>query len=103
MARVLGSVVVGGRARAFVYESETGALKLDEFAPGPTAPSLDVQALTLLAARAGPLQAVRVGEYFCDTCAHWKSATKEQWSVGLCLSCSLDRASDLSDELDDSR
>jgi hypothetical protein len=99
--RVVGSIVTGGRARPFLIDLDSGQLELDRYAPGPGEPSLDAHALTLLAAKAGPIEAVRTGEYFCTTCGHWRAADTQHWSYGLCLSCSLDQASELSEMFDD--
>lgn len=41
---------------------------------------------------------VRVGEYHCRDCGKWIDLEKGQWSAGMCLSCSMDRASDIFDD-----
>lgn len=100
MSLVVGTVTCGGRHRPFLFDPTSGRLELDrslalDGASGP----LETAGLVLLASTVGPFEAVRVGEFWCATCEHWRRANKAEWSVGLCLSCSLDRASELSDEL----
>ena len=40
---------------------------------------------------------VHIGKYFCTVCKNWLDATRQVWSYGTCLSCSLDRATEISD------
>ncbi len=47
-----------------------------------------------------PVDDIVVGRYFCDRCGHWAAADTEEWSLSICLNCALDRATELSEELD---
>lgn len=101
--RIVGSLVAQGKVRPFVLDS--GQLKLDVYEPDPrevsqryfSTRSMEQQ---VREAAGFPIDEVRIGEYFCDRCGNWLRANKEEWSYAMCISCSLDQGTEISEFLD---
>ena len=100
---VVGSFVTSEGPRPFVFFPHEGRLEL-EFASRlrdvRTQPSehegRKIEA-ELRKAVALPIREIRFGEYHCRDCDKWEPARPSRWSAGICLSCSLDRGSELAD------
>lgn len=98
---IVGSVVVRGRARPFAVFA-SGEVRIGEHLPMAPGRVLIEEERERAERRVrdeveGGAEEVRVGEYFCHSCGEWVAATRERWSLGICLSCSLDRGSELRD------
>lgn len=105
--QVVGTLMTQGRLRPFVLHTQTGEFKLDVYIKTemsqtalPAVVKRNLERRVLSHANF-PVQEIRIGEFFCHECKHWIEATRDQWSVGICLSCSMDRASGLSDYYSD--
>ncbi len=97
---VVGSIVTSEGARPFAMQLSTGTVELDVYDPQPAGPSLDDEQQRKIVSRLRegidfPVQEFRLGEYLCGICGEWVQATKDQWSLYICLYCSLDRDSEL--------
>ncbi|MBS1796038.1 MAG: hypothetical protein JSS81_19460 [Acidobacteria bacterium] len=101
MKNVIGSIVENGRVRPFIFNPQTGELRLDENSHERNAPLDSAEADELRGRIRGQLAAapdeIRIGEYYCTVCRKWFEAAGELWSYGICLSCSLDRATEISE------
>ncbi len=103
LERVVGSVIIGDGPRPFVLHVQSGQFDLGSYArPDAAQQSLSVIQLQrfaqLVQERAGVgFAQVRIGDYFCTHCRQWVAATPEQWSLSMCLSCSMDRDSELAE------
>ena len=106
--KLVGSVVLAdGSAKPFALDVATGGVGIGEF----TEPDADQRRIAGDARAAAERQVaraagiavreVRLGQYCCYACGEWIDVAREpeRWSAGMCLSCSLDRASDLHDEV----
>jgi hypothetical protein len=96
----VGSLVTPQGARPFRLDIPADRLQLDEYDPQPAVADLTSSQTTHLEGTvrrlAGmPIDQVRFGVYFCGVCGEWVAATKTAWSLYICLSCSLDRDSEL--------
>ena len=96
---VVGSLVTPDGVRAFRLQVETAQLVLDDMVGGmePSTFSSEERALLedLLRLTAEfEITEVHLGQYFCHTCKRFVAADRTRWSLGLCLSCSMDRDSD---------
>jgi len=85
--------------RTFLMNVDTGEVTFDDHVAGAPQSSLSVGEKDALEAQvrqalAFPVAEVRIGQYRCHTCGRWVAADSNQWSHGLCLSCSMDRDSD---------
>jgi len=47
------------------------------------------------------VETVRLGEYWCSEQGHWVEALGDAWSVGVCMSCSMDMGSELMEHYKD--
>lgn len=103
LERVVGSIIREGGPQPFVLDVKTGKLEVGKHArPDEAQGKLSIihqqRFAQLVHERANVSYAqVRVGQYFCTRCGRWTEATPQQWSISVCMSCSLDRASDLAD------
>jgi hypothetical protein len=106
MSEVLvGSLVTPEGVHPFILHLPGGKIELNVYNPLPGLPPLDDvrrrQAEESLHAGIDfPLLDVRWGEYLCGVCGEWRAATPGEWSLSICLYCSLDRDSDLWDFYD---
>ena len=96
----MGSLVTPQGARPFRLDIPGERLLLDEYDPQPAVFELTASQAAHLEGTvrrlAGiPIDEVRFGVYFCGVCGEWVAATKSAWSLSICLSCSLDRDSEL--------
>ncbi len=103
--KIVGSIVEDQKVRPFIFDDETEKIVLDEFS-WDRAVSLDFFDEMDLRQRIREVLSfaedeIRIGEYFCSSCQKWRKATSQEWSYGICLSCSLDRDSDYSDSIYD--
>jgi hypothetical protein len=97
---ITGSLVTEEAAHPFILYFTDGSLLLDEYEPQAALPNLSEAERTrlenLLRGRLDfPIQEIRFGEYRCTVCGEWVPALRSQWSLSICLSCSLDRDSEL--------
>lgn len=98
---IVGSIITEGGSRPFVMYTETGKFEVGTYTrPDAAQQTLSViqqqRFIQLIAERAGlPFSQVRLGQYRCSECGEWVEATPKQWSISVCMSCSLDRASEL--------
>jgi len=97
---LVGSLVTPQGARPFRLDMPAERLQLDEYEPQPAVAGLAGNQAAFLERTirrlAGiPIDEVRLGVYFCNVCGEWVAATKSAWSLSICLSCSLDRDSEL--------
>lgn len=103
--KVFGTIIVGQKFCPFIFKDETNVLILDEYSWERAIPinSFAEMELKEKIKKAAEIEVdeVKIGEYFCGTCQKWRKATSQEWSYGMCLSCSLDRDSDFSDSLYD--
>jgi hypothetical protein len=96
---VVGSLVTPDGKRPFRLKVESAELVLDDMVGGmePCAYSSEertrLEDLVRMTADLVVTE-VRLGQYFCHTCKRWVAADCNHWSLGLCLSCSMDRDSD---------
>jgi hypothetical protein len=100
---IIGTIIKEGNSRAFAFDIENGTIEFDVFKPTWEKSCLNPiqQAEYLEAIRnLTPFDEIRFDEYFCGVCKDWFDSTKQEWSVGICLSCSLDRGSELSEIFD---
>jgi hypothetical protein len=99
---IVGSLSADDRTRPFVFFPAEDRILLDAYEPQARLAALDDVDAAALEARILALAnaaggRVRLGEYYCYVCHRWVPSTRDQWSVGICLSCSLDRGSELAD------
>ncbi len=98
---IVGSIITEGRPQPFVMHTRTAKLEVGNYTkPDETQQNLSViqqqRFVQLIAERAGVSFAeVRLGQYHCSECGQWVEATPQQWSLSVCLSCSMDRATEL--------
>jgi hypothetical protein len=105
---VTGSVKTQGRIRPFVLDVTSGELRLDVCEPVPPPKPGEPRASIarnelerrIREGVGAPVEDIVVGQYFCDRCGKWAAANTQEWSLSICMSCSLDRATELSEELD---
>lgn len=102
---VVGSLIVGQKIHPFIFDSIANKLTLDEYSWERAIPlnSFDEVKLWHKIRQATSIQVdeIRIGKYFCTSCQKWLNANNQEWSYGICLSCSLDRDSDFSESLSD--
>jgi hypothetical protein len=84
----------------FAYSLTTGEIAWHEYFPQreKTIPDLFNQPIIVNRLKAAidlPVKEIRFGEYFCHECKQWVDAVQDLWSVTICMSCSLDRGTDL--------
>ena len=103
-SKILGTLVAATKEQPFVFHVPDGRLQLGFDWPDRTPSVIDpelqsrvVQALRGVAT--GPIQDVRMGQWHCYDCGQWFDVQREPscWSYGMCLNCSMDRASDIGD------
>ncbi len=98
---IVGSIIFEGRPQPFVMNTRTAKLEVGTYTkPDASQQNLSViqqqRFVLLIAERTGVSFAeVRLGQYHCSECGQWVEATPEQWSLSVCLSCSMDRASEM--------
>ena len=97
---IVGSLVTPGGVRPFMVYLPGGPLTLDEYEPQAVRPELtDAQShalqISVREMSGFPIAEVRFGEYLCRECQQWVDATHAQWSLTMCLSCSLERGTEL--------
>ncbi len=98
---IVGSIITKGGPQPFVMNTRTAKLEVGNYTkPDETQQNLSViqqqRFVQLIAERTGVSFAeVRLGQYHCSECGQWVEATPEQWSLSVCLSCSMDRASEM--------
>ena len=98
---IVGSIITKGGPQPFVMHTRTAKLEVGNYTkPDETQQNLSViqqqRFVLLIAERTGVSFAeVRLGQYHCSECGQWVEATPEQWSLSVCLSCSMDRASEM--------
>ena len=98
---IVGSIITESGPQPFVMHTETGKFTVGDYARQDEAQQrLSViqqqRFVRLIAERAGlSFAQVRFGQYLCSECGQWVEATPQQWSISVCMSCSLDRATEL--------
>jgi len=98
---IVGSIITASGPQPFVMHIETGKFTVGDYArPDEAQQRLSViqqqRFVQLIAERTGASYAeVRLGQYHCSECRQWVEATPQQWSLSVCLSCSMDRASEM--------
>ena len=98
---IVGSIIIEGKTQPFVMRTQTGKFEVGDYAkPDDAQQNLSViqqqRFVQLIAERAGISYAqVRLGQYHCSECGQWVEATPQQWSISICMSCSLDRGTEL--------
>ena len=104
VGRVVGSVITPSGTKPFTLDLETGDIELGSFVK-PEAAQAAFSDFEKSGVRTYVVEhldievnEVRVGEYLCYQCQRWIDVTRRgRWSISMCMSCSLDRASDLWD------
>ncbi len=98
---IVGSIITPSGPQPFVMHTKTGKFTVGDYArPDEAQQRLSViqqqRFVQLIAERAGlSFAQVRLGLYLCSECGQWVEATPQQWSISVCMSCSLDRATEL--------
>ena len=97
---VFGSLVTDTGGRAFMFDPETALLELDVYTQvGSEVELTEIQKnrdeLRIRKASDNSVEEIRIGEYFCGSCGTWAKADRHQWSLRICMSCAMDRASEL--------
>ncbi len=98
---IVGSIITASGPQPFVMHTKTGKFTVGDYArPDEAQQHLSViqqqRFAQLIAERTGASFAeVRLGQYHCSECGQWVEATPQQWSLSVCLSCSMDRASEM--------
>ena len=95
---VVGSLINHAGITPFRLNTESGEVILGEHVGGVPVCSYSAEEKLQIEKqlRAGcdtPVLEVRVHQYLCHHCNKWIEAGPK-WSLGLCLSCSMDRDSD---------
>jgi hypothetical protein len=102
--KIIGTIIVGEKFRPFIFDDEKNELILDEFSwERDFLPNLleKIDLRIKIRQLANFLfDDIRFGEYFCESCKNWRKANNQEWSYGMCLSCSLDRDSEFSANYD---
>ena len=98
---IVGTLVLGVATQPFVFDAATNEVQLDVYAPakaGASVTAVPENFAELLSTLLGfRVDAVRLGEYYCADCRNWLPADKNCWSITICLSCSLDRGTELAE------
>jgi len=99
---VVGSLVTDTGGHAFIFDPETALLKLDIYTQvGSEVELTEIQKrrdeLRVRRVSDNSVEEIRIGEYFCDSCGTWAKADRHQWSLEICVSCAMDRASEMSE------
>jgi hypothetical protein len=99
---VVGSLVTDTGGHAFIFDPETALLKLDIYTQvGSEVELTEIQKrrdeLRIRRVSDNSVEEIRIGEYFCDSCGTWAKADRHQWSLEICVSCAMDRASEMSE------
>ena len=99
---VVGSLVTDTGGHAFMFDPETALLKLDIYTQvGSEVELTEIQKrrdeLRVRRVSDNSVEEIRIGEYFCDSCGTWAKADRHQWSLEICVSCAMDRASEMSE------
>lgn len=103
LAHVVGSITTDEGPKPFSLDLQTGRFMVGEYVqPDEAQQALSItqqqRLAQLIHEHAGVSFAqVRIGQFYCTHCDLWVEATREQWSHSLCMSCSLDRASELAE------
>jgi len=97
---VVGSLLTDTGARAFMFDPETGRFELDVYTQlGSEARLTEIQKRRdENRVRSVPdysAEGIRIGEYLCENCGTWATADRHQWSIRICVSCAMDRASEM--------
>lgn len=97
---VVGTALFEERIIPFAYDPMTGEVAWHEYFPQreKTIPDLFNQPIIVARLKAAidlPVKEIRFGEYFCHECKQWVDAIHGLWSVTICMSCSLDRGTEL--------
>jgi hypothetical protein len=97
---IVGSLVTPEGARPFAMHLPTGVVELNVYDPQAAVLELDAVQRRQIEERLRavlefPVQEIRLEEYRCGVCGEWVQATRAAWSLSICLSCSLDRDSEL--------
>ncbi len=100
--RIVGSIVTATEVEPFVLHTGPGTLERGTYAtPDPAQAGLSIIQQQRVAQVVGELanvafSQVRVGKYRCSSCGKWiDAAAPGAWSVSICMSCSLDRGTEL--------
>lgn len=99
---IVGSVRIESDIQPFSYSPEDNTLVLDKYEMNPLSAALSEEEKQKIRDKiTGSIgclpDEVRFGEYFCSECREWIELDGNQWSLGVCLSCSMDRDSDMAD------
>lgn len=99
---LVGSLVTSDTVTPFIFDSTRNSLQLGEHAAKHTLAACSEPDMAELRQRirelAGQPDAdVRFNTYYCSCCGQWADATTQQWSYTICISCSLDRATEMAE------
>lgn len=100
---IIGTIIKHGKTRPFVFDTDTKRFQLDEYAARlekNNLPAVNQAEMTETIRKLADFDEIRFDEYFCEVCQNWFNADKKDWSYGICLSCSLDRGTELSEIYD---
>jgi hypothetical protein len=102
---IVGTVIIGESLHPFVLDPATNTIRLDVYDPTPAGEVLviaetDSVVETVSKLLGSAVNAVRPGEYYCSACRNWLPADRNCWSMSICMSCSLDRGSELAEYYD---
>ena len=97
---VVGSLVTDTGGHAFMFDPETALLTLDVYTQlGNEGELTEIQKrrdeLRIRGVSDNSVEEIRIGEYFCDSCETWAGADRHSWSLSICVSCAMDRASEM--------
>ena len=98
----VGTIISGTDTLPFIYEGVSETLRLGEHLAMKTASSVPLEmqekiCKTIWDAPGLCGSEVAFNRFFCSRCGQWADATTEQWSYTICMSCSLDRASEMAE------
>lgn len=103
--KIVGSIIVENKIVPFILDTELNSLSVNNWS-WDRAVVLSAEQEKFYEEKIRELMIPQIigdvifGEFFCNSCGKWRKATSQEWSYGMCLSCSLDRDSDFSEHYD---
>jgi hypothetical protein len=102
MAEIIGSIIKSRNIEPFIFHIESRKLEIGSYrASWDIVPSAleDKEKVIAAISEIAYFDEIRIGEYFCSACEAWVAASRNNWSVGICFSCSFDRDSEFAEGL----
>lgn len=97
--KIPGSIIAEHGIAPFLFDSESGELEIG-CQTWERAKAISEEQASFLRkkimekAASQNIIEIKFGEFYCDSCKSWCRATSGEWSLGMCLSCSMDRDSE---------